>query len=102
MYSSTSPISIKFQLEDKQETVNVLHNQNLEIDLLNFTEGRVCAICYGDDKMLIPTGTSLIAKRSSQDSSVSSIFYSGKEIISANCSPLPIKLKKISNHFKHN
>ena len=101
--SSTSLISIKFQLEDKQETVKVLENRNLEKELLsNFTEGRVFSICYGDDQMLIPIETCLVVKRSSQDSSVSSIFYFDKEIISTTESPLTLKLKRISKHFHFN
>ena len=45
--------------------------------------------------MIIPTEMNLVAKRSSQDSSISSIFYSDEEIISTNESTLEIKLKRI-------
>ena len=100
--TSFSLISVKFQLGDKQEVVQVFENKIFEKELLKFTEGQVFGICYGVDQMFIPIEINMVAKRSSQDSSVSSIFYFDKEIISTKESPLTIKLKRISKHFHFN
>ena len=82
-------------LEDRQKTIKILSNQNLEKYISQFVGKDVFAICYGDNQMIIPTEMNLVAKRSSQDSSISSIFYSDEEIISTNESTLEIKLKTI-------
>ena len=54
-------------LEDRQKTIKILSNQNLEKYISQFVGKDVFAICYGENQMIIPTEIKLVAKRSSQD-----------------------------------
>ena len=99
--TSTFPISIKFQSIHKQKTktIRILDNRNISKLLFDFTEGKIFAICCDDNKILVPVGINLVAKRSSQDSSMTSIFYFDQEIICTRESPVIINLKRIGKNF---
>lgn len=102
-----SNISINVEFDGQQEDFQVLPNQNVFQNLINITDDEVFAVCFDDDnKIVIPTDKSLIAKLSSV--SKTGIFYLEKEIISSLADPtvptdpiLKIKLKKISKLFNH-
>lgn len=101
--SSDSLINIKFLFEDQQKSFLVGSNTNLADLLIRNSGNELFAICYGENQMLIPTEIdfNLVVKRSTQDSSVLSLFVFDEEIISTNESFLTIKLKKISKFLNH-
>ena len=99
--SATSPITINFLFEDRQQTIDIPSTQHLNDIISNFIGREVFGVCYGENQMIIPSGNNLVAKRSTQNSSISSIFYFDEEIISTTEPILELKMKRISKYFKY-
>lgn len=99
--SANSLIEINLEFEDKKERIEVVPGDSFQDEIFKITNGEVFSVLCDNDQWLVAVSTSFIADRSNEDSSISSIFYRKKSIISSSNGLLTFKMKRISKELHY-